>query len=166
LVLAGVKAVLAKLSAVRTANDVGDDCLAPGAFVRQAQQLTGLQNELVEGGDVVFRGALERVSIITRLPFVLQSCDFLHELEQRRLSYRCLHDCFQRGLVIGEFLAGVTALNFLSRWMVAFRYAEEPGFVAAGFTGGRFTKAAGGVFDGIILGAFAAVDALVGMGTE
>jgi hypothetical protein len=166
LVLAGVKAVLAKLSAVRTANDVGDDCLAPGAFVRQAQQLTGFQDELIEGGDGVLRGGLERVSIIAGLPFVLQLGNLLHELEQGRLRLRGFHHSFQPGLVIGEFLAGITPLDFFPWCMVAFHNTPQPAFTTAGSTGYWQIRSAGGVLNGVVLGAFAAVDALVGMGTE
>jgi hypothetical protein len=50
--------------------------------------------------------------------------------------------------------------------VVAFRYAEDAAFVAAGFTWGRFITAARRVLNRIILGAFAAVDALVGMGAD
>jgi hypothetical protein len=42
----------------------------------------------------------------------------------------------------------------------------EPSPWVAGFTWRWFVTAARGVLNGIILGAFAAVDALVGMGTE
>jgi len=71
-------------------------------------RVTGFQDELVQGGDVVFRGALER-HIVVRLTFVPQTGNPLHELEHGRLSFRCLHDCFQRCLVTLVFLAGVTA---------------------------------------------------------
>jgi len=102
LVLAGVKALLAKLSAVRTANDVGHDGLAPGAFISGAQKLTCFQDELVQDGNGVLRGGLERVSIVTRLSFVLQLGDFLHELEQGRLRFRGFDHSFQRRTVVGE----------------------------------------------------------------
>ena len=160
--LAGVKAVLANLSAVRTANDVWHDCLALGAFVRGAKQFTGLQDELVQGGDGVFGGDLGRLTVIG-LILVLQAGDLLYKPEQRQLSCRCLHDCFQRSFIISKLLAGVTALNFLSWWVVAFCYAEDPAFVATGFTGRRSFTAARGVFNCVILGALTAVDALVEM---
>jgi hypothetical protein len=94
--------------------------------------LTGFQNELIEGGDGVLGGGLERVSIVTRLSFVLQKSDFLHESEQGRLRFRGFQHGFQRGLVIGELLAGIAPLDFLSWWMVAFGNTPQPSFAIAG----------------------------------
>jgi hypothetical protein len=51
--LAGIEAVLAKLSSIRPANDIRDHGFAFLAFVGRSQQLTGFQDELVEGGDGV-----------------------------------------------------------------------------------------------------------------
>ena len=70
--LVGIEAVLAKLSSIRAANDIRDDLTAFTAFISRTQQFSGIQNELVEGGDGVFGGGLERVSVITWLSFVLQ----------------------------------------------------------------------------------------------
>jgi hypothetical protein len=164
--LVGIEAILAKLGSIRAPDDVWDHLAAFTAFVSRAQQLTGFQNELVEGGDGVLRGGLERVSIITRLSFVLQQSDFLHELEQGRLRSRSFHHSFPRSLVIGELQAGITPLDFLSWWMVAFGNTPQPAFTTAGSTGHWLIRAAWGVLNRIILGTFAAVDALIGMGTE
>jgi hypothetical protein len=164
--LVSIEAILAKLSATRTADDIGDNGLAFLAFVSRTQQLPGFQDKLVEGGDGVLRGGLERVSIVTWLSFVFQQSGFLYEFEQGRLRFRGFHHSFQRGLVIGEFLAGITLLDFLSWWMVAFRNTPQPAFTTAGPTGYWLVRTARGVLNRIVLGAFAAVDALVGMGTE
>ena len=132
--LAGVEAVLAKLGSIRAANDIRDHRLALVAFVSRPQQLTGFQDELVEGGDVVFGGASKGLPSSPGSPSCFNSSDFLHELEQGRLSFRGFHHSFQRGLVIGELLAGITALDFLSAWMVVFGNTPQPAFATAGFT--------------------------------
>lgn len=133
-ILASVEAVLAKLSSIRAADDIGDRLLALVAFVSRPQKLTGFQDELVEGSDGVLGGRLERLSIITWLVFVRQKSDFLNESEQGGLGFRGFHHSFHSGLVIGEFLTGITPLDFLSWWMVAFRNAPQPAFTTAGST--------------------------------
>jgi hypothetical protein len=112
------------------------------AFVSGAKQLTGFQDELVERGDGVLGGGLESVSIITRVSFVLQKSDFLHESEQGRLRFRGFHHSFQRSTVIGEHQAGITPLDFFSWWVVAFRNTPQPAFTTAGSTGYWLIRAA------------------------
>ena len=140
--LASVKAVLAKLGAIWTADDTRDHSPAAFAFISRTQQLTGIQDELVEGGDVILRRAIRDRSIFARFFFVVQFGDLLHELEQRRLSFRSLYYDFQRCLVTSELLAGVAAMDLLSWRVVAFCYTEEPAFFAASFTWRRFITAA------------------------
>jgi hypothetical protein len=51
---AAIEAVLTQLSSIRATNDVWDHLAAFVAFVSRSQQLSGFQDELVEGGDGVF----------------------------------------------------------------------------------------------------------------
>jgi hypothetical protein len=125
--------------------------------------LTSFQDELVQGGDGIFRGDLEWPSIITQFFFVLQPGDLLHELEQRRLCLRNLFHSFQRCLIVFKHLAGITAFNARA---VLIMVRQQPAFAAAGFTWRRFITAAWRVLNRIIPGAFAAVDTQLGMGTE
>ena len=72
------------------------------------------------------------ISIIIRLSFVLQPGDLLHELAEDRLKCGGFHHSFQGGLVIGEFLAGIAPLNFVSGWVVAFRNTPQPALTTTG----------------------------------
>jgi hypothetical protein len=96
----------------------------------------------------------------------LQQSDFLNELEQGRLRFRGFHHGFQRCLVIGEAPAGITPLDFLSWWMVAFGNTPQPAFTTAGSTCHRLIRSAWRVLNRIIFRAFAGVDALIRMRTE
>ena len=134
-ILAGVEAVLAQLSSIRAASDVRDHLAAFAAFISRAQKLTSFQDELVQDGDIILRGAVRDHSIFTRFFFVVQFGDLLHELEQGRLKFRGFHHGFQRSTVISEPQAGITSLDFLSEWMVAFCNMPQPAFTTAGSTG-------------------------------
>ncbi len=94
---------------------------------------------------------------------MLQQSDFLHELEQGRLRFRGFHYGFQRGLVIGELLAGITTFDTQAVIRIV---RQQPALVAAGFAWFWLIRAARGVFNRIIFRALAAVEALVSMGTE
>jgi hypothetical protein len=83
--LASVEAVLAKLDAIWTADDIRHTLFAFVALVGRAHQFPGVQDELVQGSDIILRGALRDLTLIIWFLFVPQPGHLLYELEQRRL---------------------------------------------------------------------------------
>src|SRR5260221_289467 len=78
-VLASVEALVADLGSVRAADHVGDYFSASAALFGSANQLAGLRNKLVQGGDCILGRDLEWLPALIRLSFVCEEGDGLRK---------------------------------------------------------------------------------------